>query len=147
MKAYLEMQQNVVHVEDVAAGHVLALERGAPGEHYVLGGDNLSMRELLALLAEITGIPAPRFALPQLARAGRRRRQRVALRPRDASRAAGAARGGAARARRALLRRLEVARASSASRRAARARCSSTPCAGSRLGRFLRLSPRLELLA
>ena len=64
MKAFLEMQQNVVHVEDVAAGHVLALERGAPGEHYVLGGENLSMRALLELLAEITGIPAPRFALP-----------------------------------------------------------------------------------
>ena len=64
MKAYLEMQQNVVHVEDVAEGHVLALERGAPGAHYVLGGDNLSMPELLGLLAEITGIPAPRLALP-----------------------------------------------------------------------------------
>jgi dihydroflavonol-4-reductase len=64
MKAFLEMQQNVVHVADVAAGHVLALERGAPGEHYVLGGDNLTMRELLALLAELTGIPAPRIALP-----------------------------------------------------------------------------------
>lgn len=64
MKVFVEMQQNVVHVEDVAAGHVLALERGAPGEHYVLGGDNLSMRALLDLLAEITGIPAPRYALP-----------------------------------------------------------------------------------
>jgi dihydroflavonol-4-reductase len=64
MKAYLEMQQNVVHVEDVAAGHVLALERGGAGGHYVLGGDNLSMRALLDLLADLTGIPAPRIALP-----------------------------------------------------------------------------------
>jgi dihydroflavonol-4-reductase len=64
MKVFIEMEQNVVHVEDVAAGHVLALERGTPGEHYVLGGENLSMRALLELLAEITGIPAPRFALP-----------------------------------------------------------------------------------
>lgn len=64
MRAFLEMQQNVVHVDDVAAGHVLALERGVPGEHYVLGGDNLTMRQLLALLAEITGIPAPRLAIP-----------------------------------------------------------------------------------
>jgi dihydroflavonol-4-reductase len=64
MVVFIEMQQNVVHVADVAAGHVLALERGAAGEHYVLGGDNLSMRALLELLAEITGIPAPRVALP-----------------------------------------------------------------------------------
>jgi dihydroflavonol-4-reductase len=64
MKVYVEMRQNVVDVRDVAAGHVLALERGAPGERYVLGGDNLTMRELLAILAELTGIPAPRFALP-----------------------------------------------------------------------------------
>jgi len=54
-------------VADVAVGHVLALERGVHGEHYVLGGDNLSMRALLELLAEITGIPAPRFALPNAA--------------------------------------------------------------------------------
>jgi len=66
MKLYVEMQQNLVDVRDVAAGHVLALERGRPGERYVLGGDNLWMSEILALLAEITGIPAPRLALPPL---------------------------------------------------------------------------------
>ena len=64
MKAYLEMAQNVVHVADVADGHALALERGRSGEHYVLGGDNLSMRELLGLLSELTGLPAPRVVLP-----------------------------------------------------------------------------------
>jgi len=64
MRAFIEMRQNVVHVADVAAGHVLALERGAPAEHYVLGGDDLTMRELLALLADITGIPAPRIEIP-----------------------------------------------------------------------------------
>ena len=64
MKAYVEMAQNVVHVADVGLGHALALERGRSGEHYVLGGDNLSMRELLALLSELTGIPAPRVVLP-----------------------------------------------------------------------------------
>ena len=64
MKLFVEMAQNVVDVRDVATGHVLALEKGAPGERYVLGGDNLSMRELLAILAELTGIPAPRVALP-----------------------------------------------------------------------------------
>jgi dihydroflavonol-4-reductase len=64
MKVFVEMAQNVVDVRDVALGHVLALEKGAPGERFVLGGDNLSMRELLAILAELTGIPAPRIALP-----------------------------------------------------------------------------------
>jgi len=64
MKVFVEMAQNVVDVRDVALGHVLALEKGAPGERFVLGGDNLTMRELLAILAELTGIPAPRIALP-----------------------------------------------------------------------------------
>ena len=64
MKVFVEMAQNVVDVRDVALGHVLALEKGAPGERFVLGGDNLSMRALLAILAELTGIPAPRVALP-----------------------------------------------------------------------------------
>jgi dihydroflavonol-4-reductase len=64
MKVFVEMKQNVVDVRDVALGHVLALERGVPGERYVLGGDNLTMRELLAILADLTGIPAPRVALP-----------------------------------------------------------------------------------
>src|SRR5262249_185316 len=64
MKAYLEMAQNVVHVADVGLGHALALERGRCGEHSVLGGDNLSMRALLDLLAELTGLPASRLRLP-----------------------------------------------------------------------------------
>ena len=64
MKVYVEMKQNVVDVRDVATGHVLALEKGIAGERYVLGGDNLTMTELLAILAELTGIPAPRVALP-----------------------------------------------------------------------------------
>lgn len=64
MVVYLSMQQNVVDVRDVAAGQVLALERARPGERYILGGDNLTMRELLAILADLTGIPAPRVPLP-----------------------------------------------------------------------------------
>jgi dihydroflavonol-4-reductase len=57
----------------VAAGHALALERGVPGERYVLGGENLPMREVLRVLSELTGIPAPRLALPHalVALAGR----------------------------------------------------------------------------
>jgi len=64
MKAYVELTQNLVDVRDVAAGHLLALEQGRPGERYVLGGENLPMSGVLALLEEITGIPAPRFAIP-----------------------------------------------------------------------------------
>ena len=64
MKMYVALHQNLVDVRDVAVGHVLALERGQPGGRYVLGGDNLTMRELLDALAELTGIPAPRLALP-----------------------------------------------------------------------------------
>lgn len=70
MKAYAELTQNLVDVRDVAAGHVLALERGRPGERYVLGGENLPLSEVLRLLAEITGIPAPRFAIPHPLLAG-----------------------------------------------------------------------------
>lgn len=64
MAVYLDMLQNVVDVRDVAAGQVLALEQARPGERYILGGDNLAMRELLAILADLTGIPAPRVPLP-----------------------------------------------------------------------------------
>ncbi|MCR4392052.1 MAG: NAD-dependent epimerase/dehydratase family protein [Candidatus Acetothermia bacterium] len=64
MPAYMDTGMNVVAVEDVAVGHVLAAERGRVGERYILGGENLTMRELLQLLAEITGLPAPRVRLP-----------------------------------------------------------------------------------
>jgi len=62
LKIFIAMRQN--DVRDVALGHVLALEKAASGERYILGGDNLSMHELLDLLADITGFPAPRIALP-----------------------------------------------------------------------------------
>ena len=64
MKAYTNLMQNLVDVRDVAAGHALALEKGRPGERYVLGGENLPMSEVVRLLAEITGLPAPWFAIP-----------------------------------------------------------------------------------
>lgn len=50
-----------VHVDDVAAGAMAALERGRAGESYILGGDNLTFRELFAVLERAWGIPAPRF--------------------------------------------------------------------------------------
>lgn len=50
---------NVVDVDDVALGHVLAEERGAPGERYILGGENMTYRRMFELLAEVSGLPAP----------------------------------------------------------------------------------------
>ena len=55
---------NVVAVEDVAAGHLLAHEHGRPAERYLLGGENLTMREVFALVASAAGRPAPRIAIP-----------------------------------------------------------------------------------
>ena len=55
---------NLVAVEDVARAHVAALERGAAGERYILGGENFEMDEIWAMLAEITGQPLPRWRAP-----------------------------------------------------------------------------------
>ncbi len=55
---YVDTAMNVVHVDDLAFGHLLALERGQVGRSYILGGENLPMRDLLHLLAEVTGLPA-----------------------------------------------------------------------------------------
>lgn len=63
MPAYVDTGLNVVHVDDVAEGHLLALQRGRSGEGYVLGGENMSLREILTLLAEITGRRPPRWRL------------------------------------------------------------------------------------
>ena len=65
MPAYVDTGLCVVHVDDVAAGHVLALSRGRIGERYILGGENLTLRDLLALVAAETGRPAPRLRLPR----------------------------------------------------------------------------------
>lgn len=64
MKAFLEMKFNLVAVEDVAQGHVLALEEGQPGTRYILGNKNMALSSLLWNLAQITRRPAPRFAIP-----------------------------------------------------------------------------------
>jgi dihydroflavonol-4-reductase len=64
MPAYVDTGLNVVHVDDVADGHILALERGRIGRHYILGGDNLTLAQILAIVAELTGRPAPRLKMP-----------------------------------------------------------------------------------
>src|SRR3989442_6151359 len=63
MPAYLDTGLNWVHVRDVAVGHILAAEKGRPGERYILGnaGGNWSMKQALDVLAEITGIPSPKY--------------------------------------------------------------------------------------
>ena len=55
---------NVMHVDDVAAGHLLALERGKTGERYILGARNMTLKEILDEISRITGRPAPRVRLP-----------------------------------------------------------------------------------
>ena len=68
MPAYVETGLNVVHVDDVAAGHVLALEHGRIGEAYILGGHDLPMAGLLALVDDVMARPTPRRArLPNAA--------------------------------------------------------------------------------
>jgi dihydroflavonol-4-reductase len=66
MPAYLETGLNWVHVRDVAAGHILAAEKGRFGERYILGSQqgNWTMKETFALLEKITGIPAPKTKIP-----------------------------------------------------------------------------------
>ncbi|MDA8050626.1 MAG: NAD-dependent epimerase/dehydratase family protein [Rhodospirillales bacterium] len=64
LPAYVDTGLNVVHVEDVAAGHLAAAERGRIGESYILGGENLSLGALLTLIAEMAGRRPPRLRLP-----------------------------------------------------------------------------------
>jgi len=63
MPAYVDTGLNIVHVDDVAAGHLLAFERGRPGERYILGGQDMSLREILIEIARLTGRKPPRIRL------------------------------------------------------------------------------------
>ncbi len=62
--AYLDTGLNLVDVRDVARGHLLAAEKGQPGRKYILGHRDMSLREIYALLARISGRPRPRLRLP-----------------------------------------------------------------------------------
>jgi dihydroflavonol-4-reductase len=64
MPAYVNTGLNLVNVEDVARGHILALEKGRVGERYILGNRNLTYREIMGILEEITHIKAPRLKIP-----------------------------------------------------------------------------------
>jgi len=67
MVASLDTGLNLVHVRDVARGHILAADRGRAGDRYILGNQNMSLLEIFRLLSRITGIPAPRFRVPYAA--------------------------------------------------------------------------------
>src|SRR5262249_54809440 len=64
MPAYIDTGLNLVDVDDVALGHILAAEKGRPGERYILGHHNLHLREILQELSIITGLRAPRVKMP-----------------------------------------------------------------------------------
>jgi len=65
MWAYMDTGLNIIAVEDVARGHLLAAERGRPGERYILGHQNLTLQQIFAVLAEVSRIPAPRVKVPR----------------------------------------------------------------------------------
>ncbi|MGD0212870.1 MAG: hopanoid-associated sugar epimerase [Terriglobales bacterium] len=64
--AYVETGLNLVDATECARGHVLALEKGRPGERYILGGENLTLKQILDRLAAITGLPSPTVKVPYL---------------------------------------------------------------------------------
>ncbi len=67
LPGWIDTALNVVDVDDVAAGHLLAAERGAQGRSYVLGGENLELRQILDVLAEATGLPRASVKVPRRA--------------------------------------------------------------------------------
>jgi dihydroflavonol-4-reductase len=62
--AYIDTGLNLVDVSEVARAHVLALERGMPGRRYILGGENLTLKQILDKMSAITGIPSPTVKIP-----------------------------------------------------------------------------------
>lgn len=64
--AYVETGLNLVDVRECARGHLAALKRGTSGERYILGGENLTLKQILDKLAKITGLPSPKVKLPYI---------------------------------------------------------------------------------
>jgi dihydroflavonol-4-reductase len=62
--AYVETGLNLVDVAEVARMHVIALDRGTPGERYILGGENLTLKQILDRMSSITGLPSPKMKVP-----------------------------------------------------------------------------------
>jgi dihydroflavonol-4-reductase len=65
--AYVDTGLNIAHVDDIAAGHLMAFHRGRAGERYILGGEDMMLREILAAIALLVGRKAPRIRLPHAA--------------------------------------------------------------------------------
>jgi dihydroflavonol-4-reductase len=64
MPAYVDTGLNIAHVDDIAQGHLLAAEHGQIGRRYILGGENLTLKEILIRIAQITGQAPPKIRLP-----------------------------------------------------------------------------------
>ncbi len=62
--AYVDTGLNLVDVDEVARMHVVALEQGTPGERYILGGENLTLKQILDRMSSITGLPSPTMKVP-----------------------------------------------------------------------------------
>jgi dihydroflavonol-4-reductase len=62
--AYVDTGLNLADVKEVARGHLLAMEKARPGERYILGGENLTLKQILDKLSSISGIPAPTIQVP-----------------------------------------------------------------------------------
>ena len=67
MPAYVDTGLNIVHVDDVAAGHLLAFERGKTGERYILGGEDMTLRTILEQISRLVGRKPPSIRLPYAA--------------------------------------------------------------------------------
>jgi dihydroflavonol-4-reductase len=66
MPGYVDTAMNVAHVDDLANGHVLALENGQQGQSYICGGENITMAQLLATLSRVTGLPGSERRFPSV---------------------------------------------------------------------------------
>jgi len=64
--AYVDTGLNLVDVRDCARGHIAAMEKAEPGERYILGGENLTLKQILDKLAEISGLPSPTIKVPHI---------------------------------------------------------------------------------
>jgi dihydroflavonol-4-reductase len=62
--AYVDTGLNLADVKEVARGHLLAMERAVPGQRYILGGENLTLKQILDRLSALTGLPSPRMKVP-----------------------------------------------------------------------------------
>jgi dihydroflavonol-4-reductase len=67
MLGYTDTGLNLVPVEDVAIGHILAAEKGRPGERYILGGQDMTLKKIFEVLSALTGLSPPRFRIPRQA--------------------------------------------------------------------------------